>query len=123
MIHSDQRLLAAILRNLISNAVKYTTRGKVLLGCRRRGSKLRIEVCDSGIGIPAGKTDAIFEEFHQLDNPARERSRGLGLGLPIVRRLADLLGHGVEVEFDRRERVNFCDRGSSCASRHRTHGP
>ncbi len=98
VIHSDQRLLAAILRNLISNAVKYTTRGKVLLGCRRRGSKLRIEVCDSGIGIPAGKTDAIFEEFHQLDNPARERSRGLGLGLPIVRRLADLLGHGVEVE-------------------------
>ncbi len=98
VIHSDQSLLAAILRNLISNAVKYTTQGKVLLGCRRRGRMLRIEVCDTGMGIPAGKTAAIFEEFHQLDNPARERSRGLGLGLPIVRRLADLLGHRVHVE-------------------------
>jgi two-component system, chemotaxis family, CheB/CheR fusion protein len=98
VIHSDQRLLAAILRNLLSNAVKYTTSGKVLLGCRRRGQNLRIEVCDSGIGIPAGKTDAIFEEFHQLDNPARERGRGLGLGLTIARRLADLLGHRVTVD-------------------------
>ena len=98
MIRSDQRLLAEILRNLLANAVKYTTSGKVLLGCRRRGSDLRIEVCDSGVGIPAGKTNTIFEEFHQLDNPARERGRGLGLGLTIVRRLADLLGHRVAVD-------------------------
>ena len=69
----------------------------MLLGCRRRGDKLRIEVWDTGIGIPEEQLSAIFEEFHQLDNPARERSRGLGLGLAIVQRLADLLGHAVDV--------------------------
>ena len=71
--------------------------GEVLLGCRRRGNKLRIEVWDTGIGIPEEQLQAIFEEFHQLDNPARERSKGLGLGLAIVQRLADLLGHAVDV--------------------------
>jgi two-component system CheB/CheR fusion protein len=69
----------------------------VLLGCRRRGDTLRIEVWDTGPGIPEGQLQAIFEEFHQLDNAARERNRGLGLGLAIVQRLADLLGHAVDV--------------------------
>jgi two-component system CheB/CheR fusion protein len=96
-ILSDPRLLELIIRNLLSNAVKYTERGKILLGCRRRGDKLRIEIWDTGSGIPEGQTDAIFAEFHQLDNPAHERSRGLGLGLSIVQRLADLLGHSVDV--------------------------
>jgi len=77
--------------------VKYTGEGKILLGCRRRGDKLRIEVRDTGPGIPELELQAIFEEFHQLDNPARERSKGLGLGLAIVLRLADLLGHNVDV--------------------------
>ncbi len=86
-----------MIRNLLSNAVKYTSKGKILLGCRRRGDKLRIEVWDTGIGIPEEQLPAIFEEFHQLDNPARERSKGLGLGLAIVERLADLLGHAVDV--------------------------
>ncbi len=95
-VRSDPRLLEQTLRNLLANAVKYTERGKVLLGCRRRGNKLRIEVWDTGIGIPAGQLEAIFEEFHQLDNAARERSRGLGLGLSIVRRISDLLGHTVD---------------------------
>jgi len=96
-VHSDPRLLEQMIRNLLSNAVKYTERGKLLLGCRRRGDKLRIEVWDTGPGIPEGQLKAIFEEFHQLDNAARERSRGLGLGLAIVQRLGDLLGHAIDV--------------------------
>jgi two-component system CheB/CheR fusion protein len=96
-VHSDPRLLEQMIRNLLSNAVKYTNKGKILLGCRRRGDKVRIEVWDSGIGIPEEELEAIFAEFHQLNNPARERSKGLGLGLAIVERLADLLGHAVDV--------------------------
>src|SRR6266436_1108310 len=104
-VRSDPRLLEQTLRNLLANAVKYTERGKILLGCRRRGDKLRIEVWDTGIGIPTGQLKAIFEEFHQLDNPARERNRGLGLGLSIVQRIGDLLGHTIEVH-------SWPDRGS-----------
>ena len=96
-VHSDPRLLEQIVRNLLSNAVKYTNRGKLLLGCRRHGDNLRIEVWDTGPGIPERELRAIFDEFHQLDNPARERSKGLGLGLTIVQRLADLLGHKIDV--------------------------
>ena len=96
-VRSDPRLLTQMIGNLVSNAVKYTEAGKVLLGCRRCGTKLRIEVWDTGIGIPSGELSAIFEEFHQLDNPARQRSKGVGLGLAIVQRLADLLGHAVDV--------------------------
>jgi two-component system, chemotaxis family, CheB/CheR fusion protein len=96
-VRSDQRLLTQMIGNLVSNAIKYTEAGRVLLGCRRCGDKLRIEVWDTGIGIPAEQLSAIFEEFHQLDNPARERSKGVGLGLAIVQRLAELLGHAVDV--------------------------
>ena len=96
-VRSDPRLLEQMLRNLLANAVKYAEQGKVLLGCRRRGDKLRIEVWDTGIGIPGSQLKAIFEEFHQLDNAARERSRGIGLGLSIVQRIGDLLGHGIDV--------------------------
>ena len=96
-VHSDPRLLEQMLRNLLSNALKYTRQGKVLLGCRRRSGRLSIEVCDTGIGIPDTELQAIFEEYHQLDNAARERSRGLGLGLAIVQRLGNLLGHPVRV--------------------------
>lgn len=97
LIHSDPRLLEQILRNLLSNALKYTQSGKVLLGCRRHGDTLRIEVWDTGVGIPKQDLSAIFNEYHQLDNEARERSRGLGLGLSIVKQLAALLGHKVNV--------------------------
>jgi two-component system CheB/CheR fusion protein len=96
-VRSDQRLLEQMIRNLLSNALKYTKRGKVLLGCRRHGDFLRIEVWDTGIGIADGEIQAIFEEYHQIDNPARQRSRGLGLGLSIVQRLGVLLGHRVHV--------------------------
>ncbi len=106
VIRTDPRLLDQMVRNLLSNAVKYTHKGKILLGCRRRGGMLRIEVHDTGLGIPAGQLRAIFEEFHQVDNPARELSRGLGLGLAIVQRLADLLG----LEVDARSREG---RGST----------
>jgi two-component system CheB/CheR fusion protein len=96
-IESEPRLLEQMIRNLLSNALKYTKHGKVLLGCRRRGGTLSIEIWDTGIGIPEEDYQAIFEEYHQLDNAARERSRGLGLGLSIVQRLGELLGHRVRV--------------------------
>jgi two-component system CheB/CheR fusion protein len=96
-IHSDSRLLEQIIRNLLSNALKYTKRGKVLLGCRRRKEMLSIEIWDTGVGIPNEELQSIFEEYHQLDNAARERNRGLGLGLAIVQRLGNLLGHRVSV--------------------------
>ena len=97
LIESDPRLLEQMLRNLLGNAIKYTPHGKILLGCRRRGPNLHIEVWDSGIGIAMDELHAIFEEFHQVDNFARERSRGLGLGLSIVQRLGRLLGHEIGV--------------------------
>jgi two-component system CheB/CheR fusion protein len=96
-IRSDRRLLDQMIRNLLSNALKYTKHGKVLLGCRRHGEFLSIEVWDTGIGIADGEIQAIFEEYHQIDNPARRRSLGLGLGLSIVQRLGVLLGHRVHV--------------------------
>ena len=95
VIDSDPNLLERILGNLLSNAVRYTPSGRILLGCRRRRNKLRIEVWDTGLGIPESERQKIFEEFHQIDNPARERQRGIGLGLSIVRRLANILGHEI----------------------------
>ena len=97
-ISTDPQLLGQMVRNLLSNAFKYTQTGKVLLGCRRRDGILSIEVWDTGIGIPANELQSVFDEYHQLDNQARERSKGLGLGLSIVRRLSDLLGHKIKVK-------------------------
>ncbi len=96
-IRSDPRLLEQMIRNLLSNALKYTQQGKVLVGCRRHKGKLRIEIWDTGIGIPESELQAIFEEYHQLDNAARQRSHGLGLGLSIVKSLGELLGHPINV--------------------------
>jgi two-component system CheB/CheR fusion protein len=97
-VRSDQKLLEQMLRNLLSNAIKYTQAGHVLLGCRRRGSTLTVEIWDTGIGIKDADLATIFEEYYQVANPARQRSRGLGLGLSIVKRLGDLLGHPVRVQ-------------------------
>jgi two-component system CheB/CheR fusion protein len=96
-ICADARLLEQMVRNLLANALKYTHQGGVLLGCRRTGGTLRIEVWDSGIGIPAVQLQEIFEEYRQIGNAARERSQGLGLGLSIVQRLSELLGYKVGV--------------------------
>ena len=96
-VRSDPRLLERIVRNLLSNALKYTERGKILLGCRRRGGALSIEVWDTGVGIPDEELLKIFEEYHQIDNPARERALGLGLGLAVVQRLGKSLGHRIRV--------------------------
>ncbi len=96
-IRSDPHMLEQVLRNLLSNALKYTCAGRVLLGCRRQGKKLRIEIWDTGVGIAEHELGVILEEFHQLDNAARQREKGLGLGLSIVRRFADALGHRLTV--------------------------
>lgn len=92
---SDPVILASILRNLIGNAIRYTDRGGVLVGVRRRGRDLQILVYDSGIGIAADKLPLVFEEFYQVGNSDRDFRCGLGLGLPIVERMARLLGHAV----------------------------
>jgi signal transduction histidine kinase/CheY-like chemotaxis protein len=95
--HSDPLLLERIVLNLVSNAVRHTERGAVLVGCRRAGPALRIEVRDSGPGIPPERHGEIFDEFTQLGNPERDRNKGLGLGLAIVSRLAQLLEHSVKL--------------------------
>jgi CheY-like chemotaxis protein len=92
-VRSDAALLERILSNLVSNAIRYTASGRVVVGCRRRGDMLRIMVLDTGSGIPAHLHDEIFEEFFQVANPERDRNKGLGLGLSIVRRTASILGH------------------------------
>jgi len=97
VVQSDPAMLERILRNLISNALRYTRNGRVLAGARRRGDRLRIEVYDTGPGIPEDQLDNIFLEFHRLGDPGRDRHQGLGLGLAIVNRLVALLGHEIEV--------------------------
>lgn len=91
-VRTDPALLERIIGNLVSNAIRYTERGAVLLGCRREGDGIRLMVYDTGIGIPAQFQDHIFEEFYQIDARGRPHGNGLGLGLSIVRRSAALLG-------------------------------
>ncbi|MBI5165988.1 MAG: PAS domain S-box protein [Magnetospirillum sp.] len=97
MVRSDRTLFGRIVRNLMSNAVRYTERGRILVGCRLRGQTIRVEVLDTGTGIPKDKLEEIFHEFVQVGNPERDRDQGLGLGLAIVRRLARVLGCPVTV--------------------------
>ncbi len=92
-VRSDAMLLERILRNLLDNALRYTPGGRILLGARRCGGDIHVTVCDSGIGVPPERREEIFEEFTQIGNPERDRERGLGLGLAIVRRLSALLEH------------------------------
>jgi Na+/proline symporter/signal transduction histidine kinase len=99
-VHSDKTMLLRLLSNLISNAIKYTPQGKVVVGCRRRGKSLRFDVYDTGIGIPVSKRKEIFKEFHRLDQGARI-ARGLGLGLSIVQRMARVLNHGLALDSNR----------------------
>lgn len=92
-VRSDPILLERMVRNFMSNAIKYTKKGKILLGCRHQAGCLRIEVHDTGIGIAEHQQKEIFNEFVQLGNPERDRYKGLGLGLAIVDSLARLLNH------------------------------
>jgi signal transduction histidine kinase/ActR/RegA family two-component response regulator len=97
-VDSDPLLLERILFNLVSNALRYTERGGAVLGVRRRGPFVAIDVCDSGVGISATERERIFDEFYQIDAAKRHGKQGMGLGLAIIRRLAALLHH--EVAFD-----------------------
>jgi signal transduction histidine kinase/CheY-like chemotaxis protein len=96
-VHSDPVLLEQILRNFISNAIRYTRRGSVALETHKQNGLVRIDVADTGAGIPEQEQQAVFKEFHQLGNPERDRSKGLGLGLAIVQRIARLLDHQIEL--------------------------
>jgi len=93
---TDRRLMRRLLQNFVSNAIKYTPKGRVLIGCRRFETQVRIEVWDTGIGVPEDKQRAIFDEFLRLDQGARA-ARGLGLGLSIVQRVGKVLGHPIDV--------------------------
>ncbi|RYZ04259.1 MAG: response regulator [Myxococcales bacterium] len=96
-VRTDAVLLGRLLRNLLSNSLRYTERGGVLLSCRRRGNKARLEVWDTGVGIPPELQTQVFDEFFQIGNAERDRRKGVGLGLSIVARIAALLGYAVEV--------------------------
>lgn len=95
IVESDPTLVEMILRNLMSNAIRYTERGGVLIACRRRSQLLVVEVRDTGIGIAPEHQREVFREFHQLGNPERDRRKGLGLGLAIAQGLANALGHSL----------------------------
>jgi two-component system, sensor histidine kinase len=94
-VRSDPSLLERMLKNLVTNAIRYTDRGGIVVGCRRLGGgRLRLEVVDSGVGIPLHEQERIFDEYYQLEGAS---AQGLGLGLPIVKSLGELLGHRVTV--------------------------
>jgi signal transduction histidine kinase/CheY-like chemotaxis protein len=99
-VETDAVLLERIVRNLLDNALKYTSAGGVRIEARREADRVLLAVIDTGIGIPRAEQERVFEEFYQLSNPERDRSRGIGLGLAIVRRLTKLLGIELTLDSD-----------------------
>ena len=97
VVRSDPLLLERVLANLVQNALRYTRTGGVLVAARRCGGDVALEVWDTGPGIPEEKKEMIFREFYQIENPERDRSRGLGMGLAIVQRICRLLGHSLDL--------------------------
>ncbi len=97
-VQTDYHLLVRIIRNLLSNACRYTSKGRILLGVRRRGDQARIEVWDTGIGIALDQQENIFQEFNQLGRNNASGSKGVGLGLAIVERIATILGTQIELK-------------------------
>ena len=97
VVHSDPDLLKRLLGNLISNAIRYTEQGKINVEVNTKGADCLISVSDTGIGISAKNLKHVFDEFHQINNPERDRRKGLGLGLAIVKKLAKLLGAKLSV--------------------------
>jgi PAS domain S-box-containing protein len=98
VVKSDSQLLARILRNFLTNAIRYTKTGKILLGCRRRDDKLLIQVWDTGSGIPAEQLNEVFQEFKRLKKDQPGQDKGLGLGLAIVDKISSVLGHEIDVQ-------------------------
>lgn len=98
VVHSDEGLLERILANLVSNAIRYTAAGRVIVRCEVADAVIAIVVEDTGIGIAPEHQDRVFDEFYQITNSTRDRSKGLGLGLSIVKRCADLLGHRLALQ-------------------------
>ena len=95
-VESDPALLERILGNFMSNAIRYTDKGSVLIGCRRKGSEISIEVWDTGCGISDDQMSLIYEDFYQVENKERDRGKGLGLGLALAKRLSDSLDHKID---------------------------
>ena len=108
IVLSDPVLLERIVRNLVSNAVRYTDHGRIVVGCRR-GERLSVQVWDTGRGIPVEEQERVFDEFYQLDNPERDRIKGLGLGLAIVKRLSALLDCPLALQLRARQGIDVQD--------------
>lgn len=105
-IRSDKALLRSVVQNFLSNAIRYTKSGRIVVGCRRAGDHLRIIIADTGVGIPTGEQQRIFQEFHQVKSSDSQPREGVGLGLAIVQRIARRLGHPIHVR-------SIAGRGSS----------
>ncbi len=119
-VHSDAKLLERVLSNFVTNAVRYTARGLIGIYCEQTGDKICISVTDTGIGIPTDAIATIFEDHVQLSNPARDRRKGLGLGLSIAKRIADSLGHRISVSSEVGSGSSFTIELPQAARRHAT---
>jgi signal transduction histidine kinase/ActR/RegA family two-component response regulator len=122
-VRTDRPLFERVVRNLLDNAFKYTEKGTVRLACTAAGARCRIVVADSGIGIPESEHEHVFEEFYQVGNPERDRRKGMGLGLSIVRRLTELLGVKLSMDSHVGRGTTFALELETVAAPHRVDEP